>query len=189
METKRCSKCGEEKILSEFNKDKKAKDGLRYICISCSKDISKQWYCNNLNGAKEYAKQWAKNNPEKRKESQKVYRKNNKERINENNRERYHLDIKESREKYRILHKKLYDANPDKFIINSKEWKKENSEHVKKYNRKYKKTQSDELSKIYIKDKLKAKGFSDEMISDELIEAQRLIIKIKRLTNQKTKLK
>ncbi len=36
MKTKVCGRCGEEKALSEFSKDKRAKDGLQYRCKECS---------------------------------------------------------------------------------------------------------------------------------------------------------
>jgi hypothetical protein len=36
-DTKICSSCGENKILSEFYKHKKNKDGLRYFCKECNK--------------------------------------------------------------------------------------------------------------------------------------------------------
>lgn len=37
MEKKRCSKCGEEKPLSEFNKDRNSKDGLSTQCSACKR--------------------------------------------------------------------------------------------------------------------------------------------------------
>ena len=37
MTTKRCSKCGEEKALCEFSKNKSTKDGLRSLCKTCDK--------------------------------------------------------------------------------------------------------------------------------------------------------
>ncbi|GAH40943.1 unnamed protein product, partial [marine sediment metagenome] len=35
MQTKRCTKCGEEKPLTEFHKNKYNKDGLTYSCKAC----------------------------------------------------------------------------------------------------------------------------------------------------------
>ncbi len=32
---KACSKCGREKTLDQFNRDRRAKDGLRYVCRDC----------------------------------------------------------------------------------------------------------------------------------------------------------
>ena len=35
MEKKRCKRCGQEKDLSEFHKDKSKKDGRKTVCKSC----------------------------------------------------------------------------------------------------------------------------------------------------------
>ena len=49
METKRCSKCKEVKAVSEFNKNKANKDGLRGECKSCQSIVNKQHYQQNKN--------------------------------------------------------------------------------------------------------------------------------------------
>ena len=48
METKVCKKCEIEKPLSDFNKDKYSKDGLRYRCRECTKKEYKNYYYNNI---------------------------------------------------------------------------------------------------------------------------------------------
>lgn len=35
QETKRCTKCGDEKLLKEFHKDKHTKDGFKFECKHC----------------------------------------------------------------------------------------------------------------------------------------------------------
>lgn len=55
MQTKICTKCGEEKILSEFGKDKHSKDGLSYKCKDCKNDYQ------NTKEAKEYREKYYKN--------------------------------------------------------------------------------------------------------------------------------
>ena len=87
METKRCSKCGEEKPLTEFNKNKYHKDGLSSSCNLCLNNNAKEYRKNNPNWIKErrkiyynknklqiseIQKLWRENNPEKREE---IYRK------------------------------------------------------------------------------------------------------------------
>lgn len=52
--TKKCSKCGRELPLSEFNKDKSRKDGLQSYCKSCQKQYKKQWYADNPEYNKQY---------------------------------------------------------------------------------------------------------------------------------------
>ena len=40
---KKCSSCGSEKPLSEFNKSKSTPDGLDYRCRDCAKAHSKRY--------------------------------------------------------------------------------------------------------------------------------------------------
>lgn len=48
MDTKICKKCGIEKNICEFNKDKyNKKDGLRYRCKECTKEDYKNFYYKN----------------------------------------------------------------------------------------------------------------------------------------------
>ena len=47
MESKKCTKCKEEKLLSNFNKNKGKKDGLNNICRVCSNERSRQYYNEN----------------------------------------------------------------------------------------------------------------------------------------------
>lgn len=56
MKTKKCSKCGEIKDISEFHKYKRSKDGVRSKCKICrkdentsSKERSKKYYDENKN--------------------------------------------------------------------------------------------------------------------------------------------
>jgi hypothetical protein len=41
---KKCPVCGDQKPLSEFNKNKSKKDGLQYRCILCIKAYNKEHY-------------------------------------------------------------------------------------------------------------------------------------------------
>lgn len=47
METKICKKCGLEKELTEYNKDKYSSDGYRYRCRSCTSEEYKNFYYSN----------------------------------------------------------------------------------------------------------------------------------------------
>ena len=44
---KKCPKCGIEKPLSEYHKNKNSKDGLTRTCGVCSTTQSKEWYRKN----------------------------------------------------------------------------------------------------------------------------------------------
>jgi hypothetical protein len=111
---KTCSKCKIEKDFSEFQKDKKKKDGLRPSCKSCSKQYVEQ----NKERLKEYNKKYSKDNKEKISD----YRKKNKERTNE-----YNKNYREkNKEKLKELNKKWYYNNKEKN-------KKKHNEYAKKY--------------------------------------------------------
>lgn len=58
METKKCSRCGEIKPLSEFYKNKRHKDGLHSNCKKCHTS----WTTKEQHQA--YYRTWAKNHPE-----------------------------------------------------------------------------------------------------------------------------
>jgi hypothetical protein len=62
METKICKKCLLEKPMSEFNKDKYAKDGLRYRCKDCTKKEYKIFYYSNIEKEIERQVSYQKNN-------------------------------------------------------------------------------------------------------------------------------
>jgi len=78
---KKCSKCGVEKELSEFYKNKKSNNGIYSICKKCECKKSKDYYQNNKEKLKENMKEYSKE-----------YRENNKEKINEYCRKRREKD-------------------------------------------------------------------------------------------------
>lgn len=75
---KTCTKCGEPKHTSEFNKDKSTADGLRCACRTCTKKAYRGWYNSEQGNAKkrqydknrdkeylqEKNKKWRADNPE-----------------------------------------------------------------------------------------------------------------------------
>ncbi len=80
---KRCTKCGAEKPLDQFHRNKSAKDGLTSNCAECNKLRAREWGAQNKERArvtarknylgkqdayKKRAKGWAKSNPERRRE-------------------------------------------------------------------------------------------------------------------------
>ena len=100
MDKKKCSKCGEEKELSEFHKAKQNKDGYRGSCKDCVKEYKKEYRKNNKEYNKEYCKEYYENNKEKRKEYYKEWFKNNKE-----YRKEYYKNNKEKVKEYKSKNK------------------------------------------------------------------------------------
>jgi len=68
MEHKKCRRCGTEKPLSDFYKERRGKFGVRAICKTCfcevTRDASRKWYSNNSEKAKMLSKRWKALNPE-----------------------------------------------------------------------------------------------------------------------------
>lgn len=67
MSMKTCSKCGAEKVETEFSKDRHTKDGLRTRCRACMSGIWKADYAANPEYYKQRSKDWNSLNPEKTK--------------------------------------------------------------------------------------------------------------------------
>lgn len=44
MQTQTCTKCGEEKALTEFHKNKKGKYGVTSVCKNCKNEYDKKYY-------------------------------------------------------------------------------------------------------------------------------------------------
>ena len=97
METKICKKCLDNKLLSDFSKNKNTKDGLQDKCKICVKEYKKQYYIDNkdkiLEKGKEYyienqkiiidrVKIWGNNNKNKVEQYKKNYVEKNRDFIN-----------------------------------------------------------------------------------------------------------
>lgn len=72
METKHCSKCDQEKSLSDFYKRSKG-NSYHSACKICEREMAKDWYQRNRESAKEKYRHWREKNPE----TIKRYRKEN----------------------------------------------------------------------------------------------------------------
>jgi hypothetical protein len=54
MKTKVCTKCGEQKLLLEFTKDRTKKNGLSSRCKACSVILSQDYRKRNIEKVKQY---------------------------------------------------------------------------------------------------------------------------------------
>lgn len=168
---KKCSKCGEEKPVSEFHKKKKGKYGVHAACKVCSAKKKKEY--RRLPSTKEKVKNYLTRNKDRiRLVSKELY--NKKKVLKPKNQNvikvKTQVDVKLKKEKARLYYHKDVLRSRGKNNINFK-----------------KKCES--LDPAYIKKQLKKKGFTDDMLKQEpgLIQLQSIIIKTKRLCNQKRK--
>lgn len=112
--TKQCSRCGEIKPHSEFNKDaKNTGTGLQSKCRACQKEVRHDWYLANREREIQKSKEWAKANPEKAREKDRLRNARRPGRTSDQSK------------KWRI-------ENPEKARASARKWKRENPEKVRK---------------------------------------------------------
>lgn len=105
---KKCTKCGEEKLLEEFYKSKKIKSGRQGHCIECDKKKGAEYYNKNSDKVNAKNKAHKDSNPDKVKEQYLSWYSNNKER----NFVRSTKWRKENPERARELSRKSEKKNP-----------------------------------------------------------------------------
>jgi len=109
METKICSKCGEEKSLECFYTEKRNKDGFTGECKTCLAIRMKQYNKDNKEKIAITKKQYCADNKETISIKMKQYQKDNKETIKQ-----YYEDNKEI---ISIKSKQYREDNPEKFRL------------------------------------------------------------------------
>lgn len=135
-----CSRCGEDKPLTEYHRDKHNPDGRTYACKVCrrasSRRAMRKYREENPEQALQYLREWQRNNPDKVKEYRRRNHERNSEGWNARRRERYVTDD-EYREACRARARAYYHDNRDKCRARHKRWVAENREYVRKVHREY----------------------------------------------------
>lgn len=109
--TRICRKCGQEKPLEEFSKNKECVLGHSHICKQCKAEQSRKWQAANSEKARENNRKWHAANSEKARERHRKWREENLEKARKYDRKRY----SENPEKYRAYANKYYAANLEKY--------------------------------------------------------------------------
>lgn len=161
MEMKKCSKCGELKPLSEFQKDKSRKDGYCYRCKEC---------VNSDKHKKAYAKEYRENHKEYFKEKHAEYRERNREKERERSKQ-YRLKNPEKTKEY-------YIKNRDRILKYNHEYTQ--SDHGKRVIKARRKTDKYKGLKTYSRMKRRNKYLSgDKTITlEKLYERDNGVCKI-----------
>jgi len=60
--TKICKRCGTEKLLIKFSRNKTKRDGLQDYCKDCNGEINKQWLIQHREQYRQYQADWYKKN-------------------------------------------------------------------------------------------------------------------------------
>lgn len=163
-----CSKCGIEKELNMFAKNKKARSGFGGTCKECRNKLYKP-------------------TPEKTKQYKKTYKSKYPDKAKEYARKRREVNGEEIRLKKRLRRKN----NPEKRRADERKFRLNHPDYKKRKDKRYRLKNKNQLREKrvtnlpynYIKDSLKRSGFELEQIKNnpELIEVRRITIKIKRL--------
>ena len=107
--TRVCRKCGQEKPLEEFAKNKECVLGHSHICKQCKAEQSRKWHAANFEKARENNRKRRAANPEKYREQFRKYRAANPE-------------------KYRERSRKYRAANPEKIREYNRKYREELSD-------------------------------------------------------------
>ncbi len=116
---KTCTKCGEDKPLSEFHNRTSSKDGKKAACRKCSNAASKKWRESSAEHVRAY---------------EKAYREQNKEAV----RERTRRWREENAEYCSNYSKRRRQEDPERYRINKREWYRNNAQHARAYSRRWK---------------------------------------------------
>jgi hypothetical protein len=114
---KKCTKCGIEKPLFEFHKNKNKNDGVASECKICCKLRHQKYYLDNKNHIIKKSSIWAKNNPDKKK---KISRKSHLIKNYNIDLETQNFLIKLQNNKCKICHKELKNFHVDHSHITGK---------------------------------------------------------------------
>jgi len=80
---KKCTRCGEQKKLSEFGIDNRLKYKRSSNCAECKKELSRNYHRDNIEIARESGQKWRDENREYERERGRNYHAKNKEKIAE----------------------------------------------------------------------------------------------------------
>lgn len=117
-QTKKCTKCGQIKALSEFHRNKRRVDGLRSCCKSCVSN---------------YDSIYSKKNRTKKTQRNRRYYKNNKRRILKTVRKYQEREA----DKIRLRKRKHYELNKDRIRAKQREYSEQNYDKVKEHKNAY----------------------------------------------------
>ncbi len=116
---KQCTKCGEDRPLELFTRDKSREDGLFPHCKICRKADKHQYYLAHKEQIFDYSQQWHKNNPNESKAIKKRYRDSHKEEIA--------LQIQEARranpDRFKAKSRRAYYKNHDRTLARQREYR------------------------------------------------------------------
>ena len=143
IETKICSKCGNEKDVSKFCKDKTRKDGYFPQCKECKNSDKKKYYNKNKSIILAKSAKYQKNNFEKIKIIKKRYRENHKEELKIKTINYYSDNHEKKKQKY----SKYYTIHKVEILKKQEKYFRENPNKRKEIYNKFIRTHREEINK------------------------------------------
>ena len=111
--TRVCRKCGQEKPLEEFAKNKECVLGHSHICKQCKAEQSRKWHAANFEKARENNRKWHAANFEKAREKHRKWRAANLEKCREYASKYYAANL----EMYRAYDRKKRENLTDGYLM------------------------------------------------------------------------
>lgn len=111
--TRVCRKCGQEKPLEEFAKNKECVLGHSHICKQCKAEQSRKWHAANFEKARENNRKWHAANSEKAREKHRKWRAANLEKYRANASKYYAANL----EMYRAYDRKKRENLTDGYLM------------------------------------------------------------------------
>lgn len=167
--TRVCRKCGQEKPLEEFAKNKTSALGRKHICKQCNTELVLKWRAANPERVRENDRKRRAANPEKYREQYRNRYLANPEKILRRNRKWQ----AENAEKRREYCRKWRAANLEKVRESNRKWSAANPEKVREFGRK----RREELHDSHLRSHLKKCGLP---ITPETIDYKRIQLKLYR---------
>ena len=162
--TRVCRKCGQEKPLEEFVRDKTCASGYRHTCKQCDREWRRMWDAANADKRREWNRKWYAENPEKCREWSRKW-------------------LIAHPEKVREYKRKYYLANAEKFTERCRKWRIANPEKCRERNRKRGINDCKSLTDRYLRDKLRRNNLP---ITPETIDYKRIQLKLYREIKKQT---
>ncbi len=140
---KACSKCGEEKEVSEFHKNKTCKSGLRSDCKSCVYIYQKKYNEDNKEKLAEQRKQYNKDNRERFAKRDAKYHQKNRDHRNKKSKD-YQQNNKEKIVRRR---KKHYQENKEIIAAKGVQYRQKNKEIITKKKKEYQQNNKEKIAR------------------------------------------
>ena len=128
-----CTKCGETKPLSDFNKSVKGKDGYRERCRTCQNEENRAYKQRNVEKVAAARKEYKQRNAEKVAAANKEYKQRNKDRLAVARK----ADYEKNKERVLQQSREWYEANKDRRNERGKQWTAANRGRVSYLARQY----------------------------------------------------